>query len=221
MSVTDGGPGRAVPPRSPGRECGTPFPIPGGPLRPAEVRELWAFLHGDVMVPGIRRTLREALGLCPRHTWCYAIVEIELWLTGGGVRGGHQPFDVCVLYEDLLAAAIDRLERRRLPRRHRVARVLERRAPCRVCETLTGPGGAQSVPSYAAAQTIALTAEANQLRYTLGWCRETVDVWRDRICPACAAAYTDTHGRGDVIPSTATGLLCRQHLRTVPAPAPP
>lgn len=60
-------------------------------LTPAEVVELWSFLHGDIMDDGIRQQLHRSLGLCPRHTWGYAVVEIELWQTGAGIRGGHQP----------------------------------------------------------------------------------------------------------------------------------
>ena len=47
-------------------------------LTAEEVRPLWSFVHGDIMDPGIRVQLRRSLGLCPRHTWAYAVVEIEL-----------------------------------------------------------------------------------------------------------------------------------------------
>ncbi len=67
------------------------------PLTLVEVVELWSFVHGDIMTGGICRLLRAHLGLCPWHTWGYAATEIELWQTGAGPRGGHQPFDVCVL----------------------------------------------------------------------------------------------------------------------------
>jgi hypothetical protein len=176
-------------------------------------------VHGDVMMPGIRRQLRQALGLCSRHTWGYAVVEIELWLTGGGIRGGHQPFDVCVLYEDVLEVAIDRLESRRLPWRHDFALVVDQRASCRICDALTGPGSGESGLGYAASDTLGLTVEANRLRYTVAWCRETVDVWRDRVCPACAAVHHRLHGRSSDLGSPpSTALLCRQHLMTRPAP---
>jgi hypothetical protein len=44
--------------------------LPGGPLvlTVEEVRQLWSFVHGDIMEPGVRVQLRESLGLCPRHT---------------------------------------------------------------------------------------------------------------------------------------------------------
>lgn len=80
-------------------------------LTPAEVVELWAFVHGDIMEGPIRQLLRAGVGLCPRHTWGYAAAEIELWQTGAGVRGGHQPFDVSVLYEDLLGQVAARLRK--------------------------------------------------------------------------------------------------------------
>ncbi|QCB98989.1 hypothetical protein E5206_11600 [Arthrobacter sp. PAMC25564] len=37
----------------------------------------------------MRRLLRASLGLCPRHTWAHAVVEIELWKAGAGARGAH------------------------------------------------------------------------------------------------------------------------------------
>lgn len=48
----------------------------------------------------MHRLLRASFGLCPRHTWAYAVVEVELWRAGAGARGRHLPFDVTVLYED-------------------------------------------------------------------------------------------------------------------------
>ena len=45
----------------------SPLLAQGVDLSPDEVRELWSFLHGDVMEPVIRAQLREALGLCSRH----------------------------------------------------------------------------------------------------------------------------------------------------------
>ena len=44
--------------------------VPIGPLELSveEVRQLWSFIHGDIMGGSMRRLLRASLGLCPRHT---------------------------------------------------------------------------------------------------------------------------------------------------------
>ncbi len=117
------------------------------PLSSAEVRELWAFIHGDIMVAGIREHLRSSLGLCPRHTWGYAIAEIELWVHGAGSRGGHQPFDVCVLYSDLLDhVATQLIAHHRF--RSDLRPLVRPSAPCRVCQALTFTG-TRNLPGFA------------------------------------------------------------------------
>lgn len=178
--------------------------LPGGRLEPQEVEELWSFLHGDVMVSGIRRHLRAALGLCPRHTWAYAVVEIELWQVGAGRRGGHQPFEVCVLYEDLLDTVISRLARARLRWRADGDHLLSSRASCRICDALVGAGDPPPRHlGYGGFDTASLTEEANQLRFTAGWCRETEALWRPRVCPACLGQAPDAE------------VSCRLHLLEV------
>jgi hypothetical protein len=180
--------------------------LPVGPLELSaeEVRQLWSFIHGDIMDGSMRRLLRTSLGLCPRHTWAYAVVEIELWQAGAGARGGHQPFDVTVLYEDLLehvAAGLDR--KGSLLHRH-PDEVLLPAGPCRICEDMASPSLTGLRMGYANSNTEALTIEANGLAHTTAWCRETSQLWRGRVCPVCDP---DTRvGAGDPV------LLCRFHL---------
>ncbi len=83
----------------------------GHDLSTEEIRLLWSFIHGDIMDSQTRGRLRDYWGLCDRHTWGYAVTEIELWESGAGTRGGHQPFDVSILYADLLDTMIQRLHR--------------------------------------------------------------------------------------------------------------
>jgi hypothetical protein len=64
------------------------------PLNPAEVKQLRWLLDGGIMHASVREELRRSWGLCPRHAWGYALVEIEL-------RGGL-PFSTSILVEDLL-----------------------------------------------------------------------------------------------------------------------
>lgn len=174
-------------------------PITVQPLRPAEVGALWSFVHGDIMVGGIREQLRASLGLCPRHTWGYAAVEIELWQTGAGSRGGHQPFDVGVLYGDLLedATAAIRHSTGRSDRHFRS--VLTPQGECRICLD-TRPGSMKPFTGFAGSNSDELAAEANELRFTREWCTQTRPMWSDRVCPDCAGeSGDDLH-------------LCRQHL---------
>lgn len=183
---------------------GALLPVSPLELSAEEVRQLWSFIHGDIMDGSMRRLLRASLGLCPRHTWAYAVVEVELWQAGAGARGGHQPFDVTVLYEDLLehvAAGLDR--KGSLLHRH-PDDVLLPGGPCRICEDMASPSLPGLRMGYANSNTEALTVEANGLAHTTAWCRETSPLWRDRVCPGCDPGAPA--GAGE------PALLCRFHL---------
>lgn len=176
-------------------------PIPLRLTQP-EVEELWHFLHGDIMGGGIRVQLRQSMGLCPRHTWAYAQVEIELWQQGAGTRAGHQPFDVCVLYEDLLGEAVRRLSGAHLPWHQSPGWTLRATGPCRICSALDhGDIAIRSSRGFAGSNSAVLTAEANAANFTAAWLDRTEAQWRRRVCPACA-----DHASGDV------SRLCRPHL---------
>lgn len=189
--------------------------LPVGPLELSaeEVRQLWSFIHGDIMDGSMRRLLRASLGLCPRHTWAYAVVEIELWQAGAGARGGHQPFDVTVLYEDLLEYVADGLDRKGSLLHRHPDDVLLPAGPCRICEDMAAPSLTGLRMGYANSNTEALTVEANGLAHTTAWCRETFPLWRGKVCPACDPGTPA--GAGD------PALLCRFHLasrRPLPEP---
>ncbi|QCO96571.1 hypothetical protein FCN77_01085 [Arthrobacter sp. 24S4-2] len=193
-------------PATPERDRLTGVLVPVRPLDLSveEVRQLWSFIHGDIMDGSMRRLLRASLGLCPRHSWAYAVVEIELWQAGAGVRGGHQPFDVTVLYEDLLDHVADGLDRRSSLLLRRPDDVLLPVGPCRICEDMASPALPGLRMGYANSNTEALTVEANGLAHTKAWCRETLPLWRSRTCPDCDPGTPE--GAGDPV------LLCRFHL---------
>ena len=193
-------------PETPERDKLTGVLVPVGPLELSaeEVRQLWSFIHGDIMDGSLRRLLRASLGLCPRHTWAYAVVEIELWQAGPGSRGGHQPFDVTILYEDLLEHVADGLDRKSSWLHRHPDEVLLPVGPCRLCQDMASPDLPGLRMGYANSNTEALTAEANTLIHTTTWCLETVGLWRDRVCPACDPVLPE--GAGD------PALLCRFHL---------
>lgn len=164
-------------------------------LTEQEVGALWAFLHGDIMIGGIRQRIREHWGLCSRHAWGHAVVEIELWEQGAGARQGHQPFDVGVLYMDLLEAMSHQLHHSR----HSPRRALERQGSCYVCQQLDmSADEAKRQIGYAGFNSVGLTEETNRFAYTSSWLTETAERWQPQLCPQCLPG---SHG-----------LLCRQHL---------
>jgi len=175
-------------------------PITEQGLTAAEVAELWSFVHGDIMSTGIRAQLRESFGLCPRHTWGYAAVEIELWQQGAGSRGGHQPFDVGVLYADLLTDVTQALEHHVGHSTRRIRGALTPRDTCRICRNLQSEHNPILNVGYAGSNSERLAAEANRFLYTTEWCTQTLPMWTDRICPDCSHE------------STEKVFLCRQHL---------
>jgi hypothetical protein len=187
-------------PTSPGqREELELLPDPEHNLSVAEVRLLWSFLHGDIMIGETRQRLRKSWGLCPRHAWAHAVVEIELWQAGAGERAGHQPFDVGILYEDLLETIVHQLKRTHA--RSRVG-VLTSRGTCSICKDLHTQSIAGLDGGYAGSNSEALTAEANLLTHVRAWFTQTRPVWR--ICPACADKFPGADG--------ITGQLCRGHI---------
>lgn len=177
------------------------------PLTVDEVRLLWSFIHGDIMNSLARRMLQEHRGLCDRHTWGHAVVEIELWQARSGHSEGHQPFDVAVLYDDLLETMIGELHTA-TAHPHRARRTLTSQGHCLICQDLKGPELPGLSMGYANSNSIALAEEANLLVYTREWLSRTASKWRAVSCPECRSAGSVT---GEVM-DDAAGLRCRQHL---------
>jgi hypothetical protein len=174
-------------------------------LESDEVRELWSFVHGDIMMGGLRQQLLFYLGLCNRHTWGHAVVEIELWQYGPGNTGGHQPFDVAVLYTDLLSEVSRQLAKYHPSRRHHAEDVLGRHGTCRICSEIAGD--TTNVIGYAAQDTAPLVAEANRMTHTRTRIVESQGLWRPQACPTCRG--TDPQPGH---PVAEPALLCRRHL---------
>jgi hypothetical protein len=174
-------------------------------LTTEEVRLLWAFVHGDIMGATMRAWLHASLGFCPRHTWANAVVEIELWESGVGGRGGHQPFDVSVLYEDLARQLALRLVKPHGWGRRPEAVLLPARR-CYLCTQLDLPARAGFVLGYADSDSASLAAEANLLRHTRRWCSATADEWAPVACAPCLGVPAGGAGAG-----SGRGL-CRVHL---------
>jgi hypothetical protein len=177
------------------------------PLTVDEVRLLWSFVHGDIMNSLTRRMLREHRGLCDRHSWGHAVVEIELWQARSGHSEGHQPFDVAVLYDDLLETMIGDLQAA-TAHPHRVRRTLTSQGHCLICHDLKGPELSGMAIGYANSNSIALAEEANRLVHTREWLSRTASEWRTFSCPECRSAEPTA----DVFSDDVEGLHCRQHL---------
>jgi hypothetical protein len=194
--------------------CDLPFaPDVDHNLTDEEVQLLWSFIHGDIMNEPTRVRLRKHWGLCGRHAWGSAITEIELWQSGAGVRGGHQPFDAAVLYDDLLGHMFHALAgSRRFNRR----RVLRGKGACIICDDVREPALAGEVLTHGGFTASILAAEANALHHTRGWLTETHAEWAAFVCPDCAREGGLSEGNEGPDASAATSLVspirCRPHL---------
>lgn len=172
----------------------------------------------------VRSHLRRALGFCSRHTWLYAIVEVELWEGEVGALAGHQPFDTCVLYADLLNAAVLRLDRsRKWCSRGNVKRALRSSDNCLVCRAVRHLelSGLDRTAGYGNSDTLALTEQVNCLRHTQCQLAATEPLWHSLVCPLCRADASVTlasraraHGTHDPSAPTsrAAPVVCRPHL---------
>jgi hypothetical protein len=169
-------------------------------LLPEEVRILWDFVHGDIMDGATRRRLVANRGMCTRHAWAYATVEIELWHDGAGARGGHQPFDVSVLYTALLDDVRSTLHGR--PKA--MLRHLAGDGVCVVCADVKGPAPTGIIVTHAGMDLAELTVEANRMAYTAEWFAETAPVWSRVVCDQCAADRSDA--------ASEASIRCRRHL---------
>lgn len=162
-------------------------PLPGESkltLTVAETKQLWWFLDGAIMNVGTRHQLWASWGLCPRHSWAHAVMEIEN-------RGGR-PFSTSILLEDLLGRAVQDLRRTGLlPWRVTRAR-LRGRGECFTC--------AYGLLERSNVDPMGLDRErrrANEMARTRELLAASAGVWGPRSCPRCLG------GRGP---------RCRLHL---------
>lgn len=169
-----------------------------------EVRILWDFVHGDIMDSRIRARLNAHRGMCTRHAWGYVLVEIELWQSGAGKRAGHQPFDVSILYADLLATMTGLLRRKH---RRGWPKVLQGQGSCVICDDLRGPLPSGSIVTHAGFNSEVLAQEANRMDHLRDWLKQTRGHWVPEVCPECSREVTGV--------SRAGGTRCRIHLITM------
>ncbi len=153
-------------------------------LSNAEVRQLLAFLDGAIMDSGVRHHLWRSWGLCDRHGWAYALLEIET--TGG------RPFSTTILLADLIRRAARLMRRtRHLPWPVPLHR-LRPAASCFTCEFVAmsarvNAGRSAHLDSVGTLQSDRFTARM----------RKSEPIWLPSVCPACGGGQ---------------GPVCRPHL---------
>lgn len=147
-----------------------------------------------------RARLHANWGLCTRHAWGYAVTEIELWESGAGRRGGHQPFDLSILYAYLLERMVVELAASRSRTR---GKLLTGHGSCLVCDDTRGPELRGIIVTHAGFHPERLATEANRFTFTRAWFDETSAQWQDQVCPDCAR---DTGGE-----ASSDNLRCRLH----------
>jgi hypothetical protein len=184
-------------------------------LTTEEVRLLWSFIHGDIMNEPTRMRLRKRWGLCGRHAWGSAIAEIELWQSGAGERGGHQPFDAAVLYDDLLGTMVQALVNARKRTQRTKRKVLKGKGNCIICDDVHAPALPGMALTHGGFTESVLANEANSLLHTREWLLESAPVWRTAVCPECAVGAVATVADGpaeELLTEHSPAALCRLHL---------
>ncbi len=164
-----------------------------------ELRQVWSMLDGGaIMVADVRHQLWRSWGLCRRHGWAFAAMEIEC-------RGGR-PFATTVLHEDLIARAARAMRRAcRLP--WPVGRrLLLERGPCLTCDFIEMVQRAGDNPlAHPGAGWLRAMRPMEGLRRTMALVAATEPVWQRRACPLCLDGG---------------GPLCRPHLLDGPTDHP-
>jgi hypothetical protein len=145
---------------------------PYEPTRPAalnasfaETKQMWTFLDGAIMSADVRQHLWRSRGMCTRHTWLFAITEIQ--------RRGR-PFTVSVLSENLLCRAAVTASR---PRWMRGSAAFLPRGSCLTCDYLAF---ARDDSSWADRRR-----QVNRRDQVTELLHQTEHLWRRYACPVC------------------------------------
>ena len=157
---------------------------------PQEVKQLWWFRDGSIMSVPIRDRLWEARGLCYRHAWGYALLEIEMM--------AGRAFSTAILYADYADRAAKLLGGKgkfgRKPK-------LEANGPCMTCDHLRTTAS-HSLTGAEWPRGAEIVNKGESTRLLVGWCEST---WRAASCPACMGG---------------SGPTCRPHLIAGVSPTP-
>jgi hypothetical protein len=100
-------------------------------LSEGEIHYLWWFIQASSMYPGTRWRARRCWGFCERHSWGF--ISIEASFRNGWMHGP------AILYQDLMGRAYAAFELERPFAHWRLARRLENKELCLMCEGGLGP----------------------------------------------------------------------------------
>jgi hypothetical protein len=149
---------------------------------PQEVKQLWWFRDGSIMSVPIRQRLWEGRGLCYRHAWGYALLEIEMM--------AGRAFSTAILYSDFTDRAAKLFAGKRgFGRRPKLAAT----QPCLTCDHLRTTEH-QSLTGAEWPRGAEIVNRGQNTRLLVGWCAET---WQGASCPDCLGG---------------SGPTCRPHL---------
>jgi hypothetical protein len=149
---------------------------------PQEIKQLWWFRDGSIMSVEIRERLWQGRGLCYRHAWGYALLEIEMM--------SARAFSTAILYADFTDRAAKLLAAKRsFGRRPK----LRASGPCLTCDHLQATAH-QSLTGAEWPRGSEVVNRGQNTRLLVGWCEPT---WRAASCPDCLGG---------------SGPTCRPHL---------
>jgi hypothetical protein len=120
-------------------------------------------------------SLRDSWGLCDRHSWGEAIVEIELSRDDDG-QHDRSPFALATLYEDLLTFMTYRLTVGRSRLRGLALRGTEE---CLICAELLVSEPPERPDGNVLAELHAMHQSGRRVR-------RSARLWQDKVCPECA-----------------------------------
>ena len=153
------------------------------PLSEGEVNFLYWFMQGSIMQLETRWALREAWGLCPRHTAAWLMVEAAFrdeYL--------HGP---AVLYDDIMQRAREAFALHGPAVRMRLAHQLAARQRCHLCALGMAPG----TPGFIRGDRYIVGSNPS---HWAAFAARTKPWWREAVCGVC-------DGSGGAV-------RCRPHL---------
>lgn len=152
-------------------------------LSALEIDALSTFTLNDIMTNPVRERLRESWGLCSRHAWGQAAVELEF--VSVVTATAPATFECALLYDDLLRSMRLILGSKWLSPH----RALSHRGTCPLCSRLRHMKMSETADS----------AEVKPLLIAGQLITESAQQWGSRQCPECSRSATGN-------------IRCRPHL---------
>lgn len=167
-----------------------------GRLSEAEAEALRSFTNHSIMVETVRQASRPHWGLCPRHAWAQAAVEIEL--RAAAPAPDSRPFETAIFHDGLLGEA----RRALTSRRHGSHRPLARRGRCHICVVVDEASATHTVAAIERSGLAGPVMAEGQFAHMSGWLGACKHEWAPARCPGCTNNQTPG------------AIVCRDHLLT-------